>query len=58
MSCEVDDFVETRLCKLCAIFRPRVLVLGVLYDLMQELYPSMKEKKSEVVERREFVSCI
>ena len=27
-TCEIDDFVETRLCKLCVILRSRVL-LGV-----------------------------
>ena len=37
VSCEIEDFVESRLCKLCGILRSRVL--RVLYDLMKDVSP-------------------
>ena len=30
-SCEIEDFVETHLCKLCVILRSRVLRVGYPY---------------------------
>ena len=37
VSCEVEDFVETHLCKLCGILRSRVL--RVLCDLIKDVSP-------------------
>ena len=37
VSCEIEDFVESRLCKLCGILRSRVL--RVLHDLMKDVSP-------------------
>ena len=36
-SCEIEDFVETHLCKLCGILRSRVLRL--LCDLIKNVRP-------------------
>ena len=49
-SCEIEDFVETRLCKPCVILRSSVqrikyLVRVYLYGLMQEILPVHKEDK-------------
>ena len=37
-SCEIEDFVETHLCKLCVILRSRVLELcGLIKDIGRRL---------------------
>ena len=44
VSCEIEDFVETHLCKLCGILRSRVL--RVLCDLIKMLVLTEENKKS------------
>ena len=42
-SCEIEDFVETHLSKLCAVLRSRVL--RVLYGLIQGIQSAYEEDK-------------
>ena len=37
ISCEIEDFVETHLCKLCGILRSRVI--RILCDLIKDVSP-------------------
>ena len=39
-SCEIEDFVETHLCKLCVILRSRVLRVVCIYDMMRGIIDS------------------
>ena len=39
--CEIEDFVETHLCKLCVILRSRAL--RVVYDISEESHAVGKE---------------
>ena len=41
-SCEIEDFVETNLCKLCVVLRSRVP--GVLCGLMQGIQSEYDEE--------------
>ena len=48
VSCEIEDFVETHVCKLCGILRSRVL--RVLCDLIKDVSPSWGEQNLTAVE--------
>ena len=55
-SCEIEDFVETHLCKLAVILRSRVLL--VLFGLMQDIHSCKRMTNSDVAELRDRVSVL